>query len=489
MIFLGKEKRGLSTMVVTILIVTLSLVAIAIVWQIISGILGSSEEDAEFAQSKFNMKIRSVSIGTSQVSLKVNRLTGPGNLEGIKFIFSDGQRTEGIENITSLEELEEKTFNLTLNNLAYSELKTVSIAAMIILSSGKKRIGNILDTYTIGAENYNLNLSGGAQICSALIPCPADIEGSSICADLAEEVWTYKTVFSCVSGFCSSEEILALDEICPESCNDSTATCNFRSCSQVSDCGIDGLIGLPFCELVSRDVYTNYIYYSCEGGYCSNEIVPRKTQDCDDFGCVNGVCNPGLECVYDSDCGPSVILIENSEQCVGNEIWMDQRYNFCNVDENLCQNNIIQVPKEGGDCSALPGAWLCVGGECIEFLECYDDSQCNPIGTCGRKCVDELCVDDFAVNSGLVNSIWPSNIAEYFDSPDLPKSEESYVNYYAKFTSGSEGRCLMIEEHVYPTPPGVNSYVRFDVDTTAVLPGDNYEIWQRKFNCECLPSS
>jgi len=62
------------------------------------------------------------------------------------------------------------------------------------------------------------------------------------------------------------------------------------------------------------------------------------------------------------------------------------------------------------------------------------------------------------------------------------------VNYFVKFTSGNEGRCLRIKEHVYPTPPGVNSYLRLDVTSTGILPGDSYEVWRTKTNCECPTS-
>ena len=365
--YLMVGKKGLSTIVITILVVSLALVAIGIVWQIISGILESSEEDTEFSQSRINMRLSSVFVEGSYVSLKVSRLTGPGDMRRVKFIFSDGRRSESVENTTSLEELEEKTFLLVLTSLDYSELKTISVAPMIRLSSGEIRIGNILDTYTIRAGNYNQSrkeLDG--QICNELISCPGDIEGSSECDALTGNIIIYWTVFTCVFGSCITDEVLRLTELCSNGCDVQTATCVAPpECVLPSNCGVDGPVGLTFCENISEDIYQNYINYSCNLGSCSNAITEQRVQSCDGLGCfigeIEAECNPGLGCVVDSDCDPDG-FITDSEQCIGNEVWIDWQDNFCS--NNNCINNVIQVLKE--DCSTKPGTWSCIQGECIE---------------------------------------------------------------------------------------------------------------------------
>lgn len=504
-----KKKRGLSTLVVTILIVSLVLVALGIVWQIVAGVLESSKEDVSFGQSKINLKLSSVFIESSLLSLKVSRLTGPGEMDGLKFIFSDGKNSEDIDETVPLEELEEKTFSLSLSKLDYEKLKTVSVAPMITLPSGKKRVGNILDTYTIRPENYDPedygdipleegeeeSENGGEEdFCTTDLDCPYEEEGSAECID--GNISVHFTVYSCdVLGMCVSNDVTRLFEYCFSGCYTENATCIGSSslvCSEDSGCSEDGALGVPFCEEISSDIYQNYIDYSCVSGFCSNKIVPQMVQDCEDRGCplelIPGECNPGPECVSDSDCEPDS-FIEESEQCIGNEVWIDWKDNFCS--ENVCSNSITQFPKEEGDCSEKEGEWICFEGECMEYIECTEDEHCNLGDACGRICFNGACIVEVPTNPGVVSSIWPFGMGEYFDSPDIPTRdfEDYFLGNFVKFTSGNEGRCLLVKEHVYPTPPGVNAYLRFDVKTTAIAPGDSYEIWKLKLNCECTNPS
>ena len=176
------KKKGLSAAVVSVLIMGLVFVAAGIFWLIISGILESSGEEADFGQSRINLKISSVLIDSSSISIKVTRLTGLGNMSGINFVFSNGISSEIVRNISSLEELEEKTFNLSLSKLEYSNLRSVSVAPMIILPSGSERVGNILDTYLIITGNYNdgFSISDGEEDCITSADCLNDEERDSI---------------------------------------------------------------------------------------------------------------------------------------------------------------------------------------------------------------------------------------------------------------------------------------------------------------------
>jgi len=490
------KKRGLSTMVVSVLIVGLVLVAVGIVWQIISGVLKSSQEDADFAQSKINLKISSVFVDSSSVLLKVNRLTGTGNMNGLNFVFSDGVSSEIIKNVSSFEELEEKTFYLVLEKLKYQNLRTVSIAPMIILSSGKERVGNILDTYNIKSGNYNRSFydwsSAGEGECDLDTDCPAEEQGSSVCNSTTGNVSALWKVYSCNWGSCiENQEFRPFFSCYSNGCFVENATCkDSPECVIPSDCGVDGRIGFLFCDAISGDVYENFVKYSCIDYKCSNEISEQRRSDClygGSAGCISGTeetdayCDGNLECDLESDCEVDD-FITDSEFCMENEVWVDWKDNFCS--NHYCVNNLIQKFKQ--NCSVIEGNWSCIGGECIEYIECTQDSHCNPEGTCGKRCIDQKCVVENPVNSGIVTSIWPPDMSEYFDSSSLPTVDADYVGNFAKFTSGNEGRCLLIKEHVYPTPPGVNAYLRFDVQMSAVAPGDNYEVWETRFNCECV---
>ncbi len=479
------NKKGLSTLVITVIIVLMALVALGIVWAVISGVLQSSEEEVDFSQSKIRLDLKTVYINEPSISIKVNRLTGPGEMEGVRFIFSDGHDSESIENMTSMEELEEKTFYMALKSLSSSNLQTVSIAPLIVLSSGNIRIGNVLDTYKISSYNYNLS-SGDSDLCVRDADCPGYEMGSEECNLTTGDISRLWTIYGCVSGRCEGTDIFRPSERCDNDCYVSNATCILPAeCTQASSCGVDGMEGLPFCDSITNNLYQNYITHFCTNGLCVNGISQVNVQDCGDLGCTQGEtggeCNLNLACTIDSDCGVDG-LMQDSNYCQGNEVFGAWKDNFCL--DGFCSNNLTQLPLENGNCSALEGNWSCNDGECIEYIECTDDSHCNPEGTCGRMCVDEHCLVETPLLSGIVNSIWPFDMAEYFDSTNLPR-DEFYLNDFVKFTSGAEGRCLKIKEYVFPTPPGVNSYIRFDVKSTGAVSGDNFEIWKTKFNCEC----
>lgn len=491
---LSENKKGLAPLLISVLLVSLAVVAVGIVWVILSGVLKSSQEEVDFGQSKISLKLRTVHIESNLVSVKINRLNGLGEMDGIRFIFSDGKSSEFIENLTLMEELEEKTFYMSLTKLNSRDLQTVSIAPLLVLSSGNQRIGNILDTYKISSSNYNQSFYD-QQSCSSAENCSPtgypEISGSSVCNLTTGNIETLWTVYSCVSSICYEEDVFRISQICPEGGCYENATCVLTPCAQASNCGSDGFQGLSFCDSSSGDIYQNYVNYFCIFGFCQNGVSQLLIQECDDWGCFDGEnggeCSPGPDCIVDSNCGEDSFL-EGSEMCEGNEVWAYWRDNYCS-DDNTCSNNVTLVPKEGGNCSAIEGDWVCIMGACFERIECTEDSHCNPEGTCGKRCVDQKCVVEDFINWGFVNSIWPSDMGEYFDSSSLPTEEEIYLNHFVRFTSGDEQRCLRVKEHVYPTPPGENSYLRFDIKSTGVAPGDRYEVWLTQFNCECTTSS
>jgi hypothetical protein len=142
------EKRGLSTIVATLIIILLTLVAVGIVWVVINNLLKSGAQQIELGQSNIDLQIKKVEVAGDNITVTifVKRNAGQGNFTGINFIFSDGLNSEIVKKDTSLQQLEEKSFSFTLSNLNVSSLKTVSIAP-ILQSSGKETVGNIADSF------------------------------------------------------------------------------------------------------------------------------------------------------------------------------------------------------------------------------------------------------------------------------------------------------------------------------------------------------
>ena len=105
------NKRGLSTIVVTLILVVLSLVAVGVVWAVISNLLktGEQQSTSSFGQIFLNLKVQNVNLKTNgDVDVTVQRNSGTGDLKAINFIVSDGTNSKVIKKTTSLQELEHK---------------------------------------------------------------------------------------------------------------------------------------------------------------------------------------------------------------------------------------------------------------------------------------------------------------------------------------------------------------------------------------------
>src|SRR3989344_6429924 len=125
------NKKGISDIVVYLLIIVISMIAIGILWIIVANVLsqGSGQVSSGVGQLLVSLKIEKVQVESNgDVSVTVKRNAGAGDLAGVKFIFSDGNNAESFDNKISLKELDEKTFDFELQNINSLELKTISIA-------------------------------------------------------------------------------------------------------------------------------------------------------------------------------------------------------------------------------------------------------------------------------------------------------------------------------------------------------------------------
>ena len=153
------KKRGLSNVIVTLIIIVISLIAVGLVWGVARQIISEETEDISLAGLKINIKILKVEIDGNNISVNIKRNSGQGNLTGIKFIFSDEENTEIKERTVSLKELESNAFDFTLDDLNVSEVKSVSIAPIYLSNSRKETLGNVADLFNIKLSKVQVNLS------------------------------------------------------------------------------------------------------------------------------------------------------------------------------------------------------------------------------------------------------------------------------------------------------------------------------------------
>jgi len=154
------NKRGISTVIATILIVLLGLVAVGIIWGVIQNILSDTEDDITIRGSKVNLNIKDAQYSDGKIQVRVERGIGEGEVIGLKFTISDGSNTEVIDlpNIDipniNLDELETKTYTLDY----YGIVKEITVNPVIKSSSGKTGLGGLYGSKEFSDEEVTENL-------------------------------------------------------------------------------------------------------------------------------------------------------------------------------------------------------------------------------------------------------------------------------------------------------------------------------------------
>ena len=164
------SKRGLSTIVVTLILIVLSLVAVGVIWVVVSNLLntGTQQATSSFGQLSLSLKLQNVNLKTNgDVDVTVERGSGQGDLTAINFIVSDGTNSKVIKKSTTLQELGTQTFTLLYSDLGAIAIKKVSIAP-IVNSNGQETVGNAVDTYTSTLDTLNTESTAGTS-CKSLL--------------------------------------------------------------------------------------------------------------------------------------------------------------------------------------------------------------------------------------------------------------------------------------------------------------------------------
>lgn len=226
------KKRGISDIIVIVILVALVLIAIGVFWFVIKDLIFEGTKGISLGKFTINLKITNAYEVSGNIIVKVKRNPGQGDLVAIKFILVNNSDSEVITQDTDLEELEEKTFTLSPTKLNSLSIVSVSIAPVFLSASGERVTGDIVDTYYLkaktgdGAGNGNGEGNGGNGGGNG---------GGGYCGD----------------GICNST-LGEKEENCPEDCGEfvCTANCTGLECGYDPSCGqLCGTCGTgEFCE-------------------------------------------------------------------------------------------------------------------------------------------------------------------------------------------------------------------------------------------------
>ena len=142
------NKRGLSAIITTLLVVVLVLVAVGIVWGVVRNIITEGVEELELGKLTLSLEINDVQVVGSNVNVRVKRNPGAGKLSGIKFVISDGVNKKVIDETDGfiLDELGSHVFTFASADLgSVAFVKEVSIAPIFETESGREIFGDEVD--------------------------------------------------------------------------------------------------------------------------------------------------------------------------------------------------------------------------------------------------------------------------------------------------------------------------------------------------------
>jgi hypothetical protein len=425
------NKRGLSQVVTTILIILITLVAITTIWVVVNEFVLKGTSKIDLTQFTLDLGIKKAEINytTGIAEVRVVRNAGEGNLTAIKFIVEDDKNSDIFEEkVTDFEQLAERTFELNLTEsdiLVLEKIRKISIVPVYISGTNVEMLGSVADSRGGLNDDLNITIKQGDTIqiyCEQASDCGTDsyIADTETCTSDLSAVLQYKKVYSCELGFCLADLIQDIVESCPSgwecyqgACVEAPPQCTNETVEQ--DCGTDGYIGLPTCAQNPERIVQDYAAYSCINETCSQSTTTDTLQEC----AVGEICN-NAECF---------------------------------------------VPLE-----------------CASNQDCWDNPDYGP----GYVCTDGNCTLEVALTNGTIRSAWPFGVGEYFDSSDLPTDQINatvLVGKYIIFPGSLQAGCLTVKDLVIPTFEGGISYIRLNESKTNITDTDLFEIWETEYIC------
>ena len=315
-----RDARGMSTIVAVLLIILLTLVAIAILWVVIRTVIKQGAEQVSLGKFTLNLEIKNVAINPAvpnYLDVRVKRNPGEGEIYGIKLIMDDGDTTEVFElNNFSLKELEERTINVSLNSITNaSNIQKISIAPIFRLESGREITGDVKDEYEVPKSSISGGGTGCTPNCAGRVCGPDPVCGQSCgtcttgtCNSSGQCVVTCTDTCSSLGYVCGTHTICGVSTNCgtctsPAVCNSSgqcVTTCTPATCSSLGkSCG-------------------TWANGTCGGtlncGTCTSPAVCNSSGQCV-VTCTDTCSSLGYQCNIHTICGVST----NCGNCTGGQ--------------------------------------------------------------------------------------------------------------------------------------------------------------------------
>jgi len=273
------NKRGLSEVIVTVLIILISIAAIFLVWQFLKPTLKEEAGSINLDKVKVDLEINRNSLVKSSVndSFKINviRNAGEGDLVKIK-VRVENETDAAIYEFEGIPELGERQLSVPNTIANYAKIRIIPIV----------RVGNnegeagIADTLVV----RDVETQEEAPACSL----PSNLQCTLGTKQCKAGTNVTQTCYHNSTNLCD-HWIDSVTCTAPQFC--SNGNCVNVVCSSNANCG-SNVYSANFCS--GGNVYRNYTAFTCNNpgtvsSSCSNTITPVLNQTCTN-GCSNGAC-------------------------------------------------------------------------------------------------------------------------------------------------------------------------------------------------------
>ncbi len=454
--FLFLNKKGLSAVIVTLILVLLSIVLVGVVWAVINNVINLGSQQVASTSKCLNSQLEAISFSCtstgSQCNVTIKRISGTEDIGGIRIIFSnenkDSNVTDFSGNIITL-----ATKKVTATNLGVSNITRVSAAIYFDRSSGNPAACSITSNELVG----NLDPSGGTSAGGGSTGGGGEGTVTLTC--------TPDPIDPTINGLCTSQGY---------------------ACGTVNN----GTCGLVSCGTCSSGYYCDTSSGSSTYNTCvvQGQCFPADPSDLTSLCTVGGTTyqcgtvNNGTGCGYpDVTCGTC---------------GTDQ---FCDLSTHTCKPVSQCVPAPSDFCTSH--GYQCgtfTNGTCSGIIDCGDSNYASNGGCAIPTFCNSTyqCQEPVILNSGTITSVYPINAARFFEGSNLPTSQNednvfnqgtSYVRFPGSNEVDSNGNtnCLLISYVQYQSDKG-RSFVSLSlpIGTAArINVTDQYDIWSTQNGC------
>lgn len=146
-----ENKRGLSAIVATLIIILLVLVAVGIIWVVVRNLLQEGAEQVDISTKCIAVDLRAVGVipvvgEAGNYSVTLRRVAGGEAIGGVKIVLFNETANSGVLNFTALLELETKTETFVAGITNANKLE---FTVYFTDTSGAERLCSQTNSYTI----------------------------------------------------------------------------------------------------------------------------------------------------------------------------------------------------------------------------------------------------------------------------------------------------------------------------------------------------